>query len=69
MNLYNLYKADGFKGLCRLAEAVGRNPKYLYQCATGRKTPSAELVVKLVKADRRLTREALRPDIFGEDAA
>jgi len=69
MNLYDLYTQDGFKGLRRLADVVGMNPKYLYQCATGRRTPSAEVAVKLVKADRRLTREDLRPDIFGDDAA
>jgi len=69
MNLLDIYQADGIKGLQRLAEAVGKNQKYLYQCATGRRQPSAALVVRMCKADRRLTREDLRPDIFGEDAA
>jgi len=68
MNLLDIYKIEGFEGLCLLAEAVGASPKYLYQCAIGRRQPSAAMVVRLCKADHRLTREDLRPDIFGKDS-
>lgn len=55
MNLHDLYAADGRPGLIHLAGVVGCNPKYLWQCATGRREPSPDLARKLVAADGRLT--------------
>jgi hypothetical protein len=51
-----------------LAQAVGCNPIYLHQLATRfrNKKPSPELCRRLVAADRRLTLEELRPDIWGD---
>jgi len=62
MDLQTLYQTDGPEGLKRLQMAVGANYKYLYQCATGRKTPSPKLAVALVNVDSRLTLE----DIYRE---
>lgn len=64
MNLIDIYHEEGPTGMRRLATAVGANPIYIYQCATGFRKPSPRLVHKLVAADKRLTREDLRPDIF-----
>jgi hypothetical protein len=64
MNLYDIYQQEGFQGLRRLAEAVGADPQYLRQCATGwkGKRPSPELADALVNADRRLNfRDLLLP--------
>lgn len=59
MDLTEIYKSEGFKGLSKLAEQADCNPKYLYQCATGRKTPSTRLAKRLVECDSRLSFEAL----------
>jgi hypothetical protein len=67
MNLKDIYQIEGPSGLRLLAAAASTDQKYLYQCATGRKLPGPKLVNKLVDADRRLTREELRPDIFRRD--
>lgn len=68
MDIKDIYQLEGPNGLRTLANAASTDPKYLYQCATGRKAPGPKLVNKLVCADRRLTREELRPDIFRRDA-
>ena len=65
MNLHDIYSSEGPQGLARLAKQVGTASKYLYQCATGRKSPGPKLVHKLVSADSRLTYVDLRPDIYG----
>jgi len=67
MNLSELYQAEGAKALQALAVAVNTHPQYLYQIATGRNAPGPKMVRKLVRADPRLTREELRPDIYVED--
>lgn len=59
MNLRDIYETEGASGLARLAAATGANPQYLYQCATGRKEPSPRLARALIKADRRITLDAL----------
>lgn len=59
MNLNTLYLAEGQKGLNRLASLVGCNPKYLWQCANGRREPSPEMARKLVAADARLSIEEI----------
>lgn len=38
-----------------LAEKVKANPLYLWQCATGRRTPSPKLAKAIVEADARFT--------------
>jgi hypothetical protein len=42
-----------------LAAKVGCNPKYLYQCASGRRRASPDLARALVAADPRLTLEGV----------
>lgn len=64
MNLHDLYQSEGRKSLNLLAEKIQCNPHYLYHCAIGIKTPSPELVLKLVEAEPRLTKEQIRPDIW-----
>ena len=64
MNLHDIYSSEGPQGLSHLAKQVGTASKYLYQCATGRKSPGPKLVHKLVSADPRLTYVDLRPDIY-----
>lgn len=59
MNLHDIYETEGAPGLARLAAATGANPQYLYQCATGRKEPSPRLARELIKADSRITLNAL----------
>ena len=67
MNLYDIYKTDGFAGLKELAEKVGSDPQYLRQCATSwrGKKPSILLAKKLIAADTRLTLE----DIYASEGA
>ncbi len=55
MDLQQLYKDEGRKGLKALADKVGCNPSYLYQLATTEKEPSPRLARALVKADPRLS--------------
>lgn len=62
MNLADLYQADGMAALTRLAKQVGANPKYLYQCATGRRRPSPELAFRLIECEPRLVFEDLYRD-------
>lgn len=57
--LHSLYLSEGPAVFDRLHEATGANRKYLYQIATGRRRPSAELARELAKADPRLTLESL----------
>ncbi|WP_417070792.1 hypothetical protein [Niveibacterium terrae] len=42
-----------------LATKAGTNPVYLWQCATGRRTPSPRLAKKLIDADGRLSLESI----------
>ncbi len=62
MDLSDLYRTEGISGLSKLAEAAKTDPKYLYHCATGRRTPSPSLARRLVQADSRLTLD----DIYAE---
>ena len=64
MNLSDIYAEERFHGLSVLAEKVGANAKFLYQCATGRRRPSPEMGWRLVDADPRLKFEDLYRD-FG----
>lgn len=59
MNLADIYRTDGNSGLRALAEAVGANPKYLYQCAVGLRYPSPAMAWRLVEHDARLSIEDL----------
>jgi hypothetical protein len=61
MNLEDFYKAEGFDGLRRLADAAGTDPQYLRQCATRwrNRRPSPELALRLVQADDRLDFQSL----------
>ncbi len=76
MNLFDIYQEGGRKALNRLAEAVGSDGAYLWQCATrwsskgGKpKEPSAVLARKLIKADPRLTMDDLYGCRGGKEAA
>lgn len=60
MNLNSIYKAEKFAGLKRLADMVDANPKFLWQCATGRRTPSPLMAARLCAADKRLSLDELR---------
>ena len=42
-----------------LATKAGTDPVYLWQCATGRRTPSPRLAAKLIKADGRLSLDSI----------
>lgn len=57
MNLHDIYAAEGFDGLKKLAALTNSDPQYLRQCATGwkGKRPSPELTARLIVADSRLT--------------
>lgn len=68
MNLKTLREAHGKEAWIELARRAGTSEKYIYQCAEGHRSPSPRLARKLVAADRRLTLEALRPDIYGKAA-
>ena len=57
--LFNLYKKEGPSIFDRLHEATGANPKYLYQIATGKRRPSADLAKILRDAEPSLTPEGL----------
>lgn len=57
--LHDIYLAEGRGYLNSLAERIGRNPKYLWQIATGRRTPSVQVVRALVEADARLSFDAV----------
>lgn len=59
MNLHDLYLKQGPAYLKWLGAATGRNPKYLYQIATGRRTPSAQVAKELIAADKRLSMKDL----------
>jgi DNA-binding transcriptional regulator YdaS (Cro superfamily) len=49
-----------------LADAVGTIPAYLYQIATGRRKPSAQLARRIHEATQgAVTLESLRPDVWG----
>lgn len=52
-----------------LAKRVKSSRAYIWQLAKGHRKASPALCQKLVKADGRLTLEALRPDIYGTRAA
>lgn len=55
MNLSQIYETEKLEGLKRLAEQVGCSWRYLYQCATHRKTISPELAQRCIAADGRLS--------------
>lgn len=59
MNLADIHRTEGAAGLDRLAKRAGVSPKFLYQCATGRRFPSPKLGFRLVAADPRLDFESL----------
>lgn len=46
------------------ADAAGIAPAYLWQLATGRRSPSPKLARRLVECEPRLTLAELRPDIW-----
>lgn len=54
-----------------LAEKCGTSPEYLWQVATGwrDRKPSIDLAKKIEEATgSEITRQELRPDVFGEPA-
>lgn len=51
------------------ARRAGTTVNYLWLLSGGQRRPSPKLAKKLVDADRRLTLEKLRPDIWGQRAA
>ena len=57
--LKSIYEREGSDALDRLCRITGINRKYLYQLATGRRKPSAQLAFQLLRADPRLTLEGL----------
>ena len=59
MNLQDLYAIEGATFLNALHKATGINRKYLYQCATGRRQPSPRYALLLVRADGRLSLDAI----------
>ena len=52
-----------------LSQRVPANLNYLFQISGGHRKPSPAMARRLVAADPRLTLEALRPDIWGEQKA
>lgn len=65
MNLYALKKTLTPKQYAALAGKAETSPGYLDQIAWGHRKPSPKLARKLTAANRRLTLEDLRPDIYG----
>jgi len=59
MNLQDLYAIEGAAFLNALHKATGINRQYLYQCATGRRQPSPRYALLLVRADGRLSLDAI----------
>lgn len=55
MNLRTLFEKEGFAGLVVLAKKADTDPRYLWQIADGRRTPSPKLANRLVAADKRLS--------------
>jgi hypothetical protein len=54
-----LYAQEGNPVLDRIHQHTGINRKYLYQIATGRRTPSARVAARMIEADSRLSLEGL----------
>lgn len=59
MDLKTIYDQEGAAWLNKLHAATGIHRQYLYQCATGRRSPSPAYAMKLVQADPRLTLEGI----------
>lgn len=57
--LHLLYAQEGNSVLDQIHERTGINRKYLYQIATGRRTPSARVAARMIMADPRLSLEGL----------
>lgn len=54
-----LYESEGNPVLDRIHQVTGINRKYLYQIATGRRTPSARVAARMISAEPRLSLESL----------
>jgi hypothetical protein len=59
VNISDLYREEGYSALVSLAARAGVNPKYLYQCASGRRALSRDMIRRLIQVDQRLTLEAM----------
>ena len=59
MNLADVYRLEGRRGLNALAKKAGCNGKYLYQCATALRSPSPRLAKRLISVDPRLSLDAI----------
>lgn len=57
--LRHLVECEGRGVLDQMHVRTGINRKYLYQLATNRRRPSADMAKRLVEADPRLTIEEL----------
>lgn len=66
MNLLQLREKQGQSAWKDLASAVETSENYIVQLAHGHRNPSPKMVDRLVVASGgELTREGLRPDIYG----
>ncbi len=59
MNLAKLYQQEGAALLTALHVATGLSRKYIYQCATGRRSPSPAVAMRMIEADSRLIFEEM----------
>jgi len=59
MDLAKLYSQEGAALLTSLHVATGLSRKYIYQCATGRRSPSPAVAMRMVEADPRLVFEEM----------
>ena len=57
--LNSLYENEGNMVLDRIHEETGINRKYLYQIATCRRKPSAQMAARMISVEPRLTLEGL----------
>ena len=69
MDLKEFTKVYGYRELERVAEAAGSNLGYARQILHGHRRPGPALAKSLEKASGgRLSRQQLRPDIWGDAA-
>ena len=54
------YESMSYEDLNKLAESAGTSSQYLYQLATGRRRPGADIIERLMRADKKITFEMMR---------
>ena len=60
----DLYETMSQEDRISLALSAETSTQYLYQLATGRRKPGADVMHRLKRADNRITDSMLRPDLY-----